>query len=51
MADGSLRRAPASANYVEFGTQVAVQNSWATTDAELHPLREVPKWDWEEAPA
>jgi hemoglobin len=38
-------------SHVEFGTQVAVQNSWATTDAELHPLREVPKWDWEDAPA
>ena len=33
---------------VEFGTEVAVQNSWATTDAELHPLREVPKWTWAE---
>jgi len=32
--------------HVEFGTQVAMQNSHATTDAELHPLREVPKWDW-----
>lgn len=32
--------------HVEFGTLVAVQNSHATTDAELHPLREVPKWDW-----
>lgn len=32
--------------HVEFGTQVAKQNSHAKTDAELHPLREVPKWDW-----
>ena len=35
-------------SHVEFGTQVAVQNSWAETDAQLHPLREVPRWDWEE---
>jgi hemoglobin len=32
--------------HVEFGSHVAMQNSHATTDAELHPLREVPKWDW-----
>jgi hemoglobin len=32
--------------HVEFGTQVAKQNSHATTDAELHPLREVPRWTW-----
>ncbi|HEY0692124.1 MAG TPA: group II truncated hemoglobin [Kribbella sp.] len=32
--------------HVEFGSHVAVQNSHATTDAELHPLREVPTWDW-----
>ena len=38
-------------SHVEFGTQVAVQNSWASTDAELHPLREVPKWTWEEPEA
>jgi hemoglobin len=31
---------------VEFGTKVAMQNSHATTDAELHPLREVPRWTW-----
>jgi hemoglobin len=35
-------------SHVEFGSQVAVQNSNARTDAELHPLREVPKWNWEE---
>jgi len=34
--------------HVEFGSQVAKQNSHATTDAELHPLREVPKWTWPE---
>ncbi|KAB2376915.1 group II truncated hemoglobin [Actinomadura montaniterrae] len=32
--------------HVEFGTQVAKQNSHAKTDDELHPLREVPRWDW-----
>jgi hemoglobin len=32
--------------HVEFGSQVAVQNSHATTDEELHPLREVPAWTW-----
>ena len=32
--------------HVEFGTQVAMQNSRAETDDQLHPLREVPKWDW-----
>ena len=32
--------------HVEFGSKVAMQNSHATTDAELHPLREVPRWTW-----
>ncbi len=32
--------------HVEFGTRVAQQNSHARTDAELHPLREVPHWTW-----
>jgi len=32
--------------HVEFGSQVAQQNSHAQTDAELHPIREVPHWDW-----
>jgi hemoglobin len=32
--------------HVEFGTQVAKQNSNATSDAELHPLRTVPRWTW-----
>jgi hemoglobin len=32
--------------HVEFGTQVAKQNSHARTDEELHPLREVPSWTW-----
>ena len=33
-------------SHVEFGTRVAQQNSWARTDTELHPLREVPRWTW-----
>jgi len=32
--------------HVEFGTQVAMQNSNAASEAELHPLREVPLWSW-----
>ena len=32
--------------HVEFGGQVAQQNSRAKTDAELHPIRAVPKWSW-----
>ncbi|NJP93049.1 globin [Nonomuraea sp. FMUSA5-5] len=32
--------------HVEFGSHVAMQNSHATTDADLHPLREVPRWTW-----
>jgi hemoglobin len=32
--------------HVEFGAHVAQQNSHAQTDAELHPIREVPTWTW-----
>ncbi len=32
--------------HVEFGSQVAKQNSHAETEDQLHPLREVPKWGW-----
>jgi hemoglobin len=32
--------------HVEFGSRVAMRNSHATTDEELHPLREVPLWTW-----
>jgi hemoglobin len=32
--------------HVEFGSHVAMQNSHAQTDEQLHPLREVPKWQW-----
>lgn len=33
-------------SHVEFGSRVAQQNSWAETDADLHPIREVPHWQW-----
>jgi hemoglobin len=33
-------------SHVEFGSQVAMQNSNAQNDDELHPLREVPRWTW-----
>jgi hemoglobin len=32
--------------HVEFGSRVAMQNSHAKNDDELHPLREVPRWTW-----
>lgn len=41
----------ALAEHVEFGSQVAMRNSNATTDDELHPLREVPHWNWAGDPA
>jgi hemoglobin len=33
-------------SHVEFGSGVALQNSNATSDDELRPLREVPRWTW-----
>lgn len=33
-------------SHVEFGSHVAMQNSHAETDDQLHPLREVPMWQW-----
>jgi hemoglobin len=33
-------------SHVEFGSHVARQNSHASNDGELHPLRQVPKWTW-----
>jgi hemoglobin len=33
-------------SHVEFGSHVAMQNSHAETDDQLHPLREVPLWSW-----
>src|SRR3954447_13955137 len=32
--------------HVEFGSHVAMQNSNAETDEQLHPLRDVPSWNW-----
>lgn len=32
--------------HVEFGARVAQQNSRAESDEELHPIREVPIWNW-----
>jgi hemoglobin len=32
--------------HVEFGSHVAMQNSHADSEAELHPLRQVPRWTW-----
>jgi len=32
------------AAYLEFGTEVAVVNSHARGDADLHPCQEVPRW-------
>jgi hemoglobin len=32
--------------HVEFGSRVAMQNSNAARDEDLHPLREVPRWSW-----
>lgn len=31
---------------VEFGSHVAMQNSHARTDADLHDCRSMPYWDW-----
>jgi hemoglobin len=33
-------------SHVEFGSHVAMQNSHAESDDQLHPLREVPRWEW-----
>ena len=33
-------------SHVEFGSRVAMQNSHAERDDDLHPLREVPRWSW-----
>lgn len=42
--DAPFRQALRS--HVEFGASVAQQNSKAKTDAELHPIRSVPRWGW-----
>jgi hemoglobin len=38
-------------SHVEFGSHVAMQNSHAETDEQLHPLREVPRWEWPDGAA
>jgi hemoglobin len=43
-SDEPFRQAVRS--HLEFGSRVAQQNSWAETDAELHPIRNVPQWSW-----
>lgn len=43
-ADDDFRDAVRS--HIDFGTRVAMQNSHAKTEEELHPLREVPRWTW-----
>ena len=43
-ADAPFREALRS--HVDFGSRVAMQNSHARSDDELHPLREVPLWQW-----
>ena len=35
--------------HVEFGARVAQQNSRAETEDELHPIRQVPIWNWRSA--
>jgi hemoglobin len=44
-ADAPFRDAVRS--HLDFGSQVAMQNSNATSEDELHPLREVPRWTWD----
>ena len=46
-ADPPFREALRS--HAEFGSRVAMQNSLARSDDELHPLREVPNWQWPSA--
>ena len=41
-----IATAPVLREHVEFGSRVAMQNSHAVTDDQLHPLREVPRWTW-----
>ncbi|GAA0473238.1 group II truncated hemoglobin [Actinoplanes campanulatus] len=41
---GDSRTRTALRDYLDFGTEVAVQNSHATADADLHPCQEVPRW-------
>jgi hemoglobin len=34
------------AGAIEFGSEVAMVNSHATSDDDLHPQREIPRWHW-----
>jgi hemoglobin len=43
-ADPQLRSAIGSC--IEFGTEIAMVNSNAIADADLHPQREMPHWHW-----
>ena len=43
-ADEAFREAVRT--HVEFGSHVAMQNSNATSDDELYPLHDVPRWTW-----
>jgi hemoglobin len=36
----------AIASAIEFGTEIAMVNSHAATDDDLHPQREIPLWRW-----
>jgi len=47
-ADAPFRQAVRE--HVEFGSHVAQQNSWAKSDADLHPIRAVPAWSWPDDP-
>jgi hypothetical protein len=47
-ADAPFRQAVRE--HVEFGSLVAQQNSWAESDADLHPIRAVPAWQWPGGP-
>ena len=47
-ADAAFRQAVRE--HVEFGSRVAQQNSWAESDADLHPIRTVPAWSWPGGP-
>jgi hemoglobin len=48
---GDARFREALRSHVDFGSHVAMQNSLAETDDQLHPLREVPRWEWPDPPA
>jgi hemoglobin len=43
---GDVRFREAIRSAIEFGTEIAKVNSNATSDDELHPLNEIPRWQW-----